>query len=97
MINQELDTDLVGYFVGRPPLFWEVRPERIATVLRENDDWVIVRVFEYGTIEDILEVIELYGRDKCIEVLSREKLKPMTASMAYLFLGVDRYGKHRAL
>jgi hypothetical protein len=97
MVKQELDIDLVGYFVGPTPLFWEVRPERIPTVLRENDDWVIVHVLEYGTIDDILEVIELYGRDKCIEVLSREKLKPMAASMAYLFLGVDRYAKHGAL
>jgi hypothetical protein len=94
MIPQQVDTDLVDYFVGRPPLFWEIRPERIPAILRENDDWVIVRVFEYGTIEDILEVIELYGRQKCVDVLNREELKPMAASMAYLFLNVDRYGKH---
>ncbi len=96
-MEQVLDSDLVDYFVGRPPLFWEISPERIPAVLRENDDWVIVRVLEYGTIEDILQVIELYGREKCIEVLSREKLKPMAASMAYLFLHVDRYKRHNDL
>jgi hypothetical protein len=65
--------------------------------LRENDDWVIVRVLEYGTIVDILEVIELYGKEKCVEVLSREKLKPVATSMAYLFLNVDRQGRHDGL
>lgn len=80
--------------VNRSTLFWEISPERIATTLRENDDWVIVRVFEYGTIEDIFNVIRTYGETKVREVLCYEKLKPIAAAMAYLFLNVDRYGKH---
>lgn len=85
-----LNTNLIN----RTSLFWEINPERIASVLEENDDWVIVRVFEYGTIEDITEVIRVYGKAKVIEVLRQEKLKPIAASMAYLFLNVDRYGRH---
>jgi len=53
-----------------------------------------MRVFEYGTIEDITDVIQVYGKAKVIDILSREKLKPIAASMAYLFLNVDRYGRH---
>ncbi len=85
------------YFSSRPALFWDISPERIPTALRENDDWVIVRVFEYGTIEEIFKVIELYGKRKTIDVLSRERLKPMAEAMAHLFLGVDRYGKHKGI
>lgn len=78
--------------MARKELFWEIDPNRIETAFRENDDWVIVRVFEYGTLEDISDVIEFYGEEKTREVLNREPLKPTAASMAYLFLNVDRYG-----
>lgn len=78
---------------SRRELFWEVSPDRIPQILQENDDWVIVRVFEYGEISDIYDVIRLYGEDKVKQVLRREKLKPVSAVMAYLFLNVDRYGK----
>ncbi len=78
----------------RKTLFWEVDPTRIEQVLRESDDWVILRVFEYGTISDIYEVIALYGDKKVKAVLTHEKLKPLTAAMAYFFCGIDRYGKY---
>ena len=78
----------------RNELFWEVSPARIPQVLIESDDWVIVRVFEYGEIQDIYDVIKLYGEEKAIEVLRQENLRPTAAVMAYLFLNVDRYGKY---
>ena len=77
-------------------MFWEVSPDRIQQILRENDDWVIVRVFEYGEINDIFDVIKLDGEDNVKEVLRRDKLKPVAAVMAFLFLDVDRYGKFNA-
>ena len=80
--------------VTRKELFWEVNPNRIEQILRESDDWVIIRVFEYGEIEDIFDVIQLYGEEKVKEVLNKEKLKPITSVMAYLFLGVDRYNHY---
>lgn len=80
--------------VTRKELFWEVNPNRIEQILRESDDWVIVRVFEYGEIEDIFDVINLYGEEKVKAVLINEKLKPIASVMAYLFLGVDRYNNY---
>lgn len=88
--SKPLDTDLLK----RKELFWEISPERIPQALVENDDWVIVRVFEYGQVDDIFNVIELYGEEKVKAVLSTENLKPVAAVMAYLFLNVDRYGKY---
>lgn len=78
----------------RKELFWEVSPDRVEQVLRDSDDWVIVRVFEYGEIEDILDVIELYGEQKIKNVLSKEKLKPVASVMAYLFMGVDPHNRY---
>jgi hypothetical protein len=80
--------------VNRKELFWEVNPENIVHILRECDDWAIIRVFEYGQLEDIYDAIELFGEQKVREVLSREKLKPVTSVMAYLFLGIDRYNRY---
>jgi hypothetical protein len=82
--------------IHRKELFWEINPDRIEQILRDADDWVIVRVFEYGELEDIFDVIALYGEEKVKTVLQTEKLKPVASVMAYLFLGVDRYNKYVA-
>lgn len=80
--------------VDRKELFWDISPEQIDVALRENDDWAIVRIFEYGNIKDILDAIEFYGVDKTTHVLSTEKLKPMARVMAYLFLNIDTEGRY---
>ncbi len=77
-------------------LFWEIDPSMIEKALIESDDWVIPRVFEYGSFQDIYDVIDLYGEEKVKQVLSTEKLKRTATVMAYLYLGVDRYN-HYAL
>ncbi|MBT1710613.1 hypothetical protein KK062_20385 [Fulvivirgaceae bacterium PWU5] len=79
----------------RKELFWDISPERVDAALRENDDWAIVRIFEYGKIADIFAAIEFYGHQKIVSVLSNQKLKPTGRVMAYLFLNVDP--EHRYL
>lgn len=78
----------------RAPLFWDINKDDIEEVLANSDEWVVIRVFDYGTIEDILEVIRLYGRDKVKHILSGSKLRPMARSMAYIFLDVDSEGRY---
>lgn len=73
----------------RKELFWDISPERVEAVLHENDDWAIVRIFEYGKIADIFDAIEFYGSQKTASVLTHEKLRPTARVMAYLFLNVD--------
>lgn len=87
-----LDKAILSSFHSKPYLFWDIASTRIPGALVDNDDWVIVRIFEYGSLKDIQEVISLYGEAKVIKVLSTEKIRPMAASMAFLFLGIDRYG-----
>lgn len=92
---------MVGNMASKTPLdkrkalFWDINPERVGVALRENDDWAIVRIFEYGTITDIFNAIEFYGPEKTASVLNREKLRPTARVMAYLFLNVDP--EHRYL
>jgi hypothetical protein len=69
----------------RKELFWDISPERVATVLRENNGWAIVRIFEYGNIADIFDAIEFYGPQKTARVLSQEDLRPTARVMACLF------------
>jgi hypothetical protein len=79
---------------NRRPLFWDISPDYIKTALRKNDDWAILRIFQYGTLDDILDCIELYGKKKVTDVLSSSKLRPMAYAMGHLFLGVDTEGKY---
>ncbi len=78
----------------RRTLFWDISPESIKSALQKNDDWAIVRIFQYGTLDDILDCIELYGKKKVTAVLSSSKLRPMAYAMGHLFLGVDTEGKY---
>lgn len=80
--------------ISRRPLFWDIHENNIEIALRESSDWVIERVFEYGTLKDIFDVIDLYGREKVKQVLTVANLKPMGGSMAFLFLGLDSDRKY---
>jgi len=73
----------------RRELFWDIGAERIPEVLEQSPGWVIVRVFQYGELEEIAEIISKYGREKVREVLLTEKLQPMAKAMAYYFMDLD--------
>ncbi len=73
----------------RRPLFWDINENDIEKALVESPMWVIPRVFEYGSIDDIRDVIDLYGLEKAKHALLKTKMKPLTRSMAYLFLNID--------
>jgi hypothetical protein len=38
----------------RRTLFWDIPEKDIEHALVESDEWIITRVFEYGTLDDIL-------------------------------------------
>lgn len=74
----------------RRTLFWDIPEEDIKCALAESDEWVIMRVFEYGTLNDIFDVIDLYGEQKVRAVLSTSKMPPVTRAMAYLFFDLEQ-------
>ena len=80
----------------RRPLFWDINEHDVEKALIESDNWVVARVFEYGTIEDIFDVIELYGKEKVRDILIMGELPRMSAAMAFLFLGVDPHKRYAA-
>lgn len=63
-ITQLSHPDLSKY---RKALFWDTSFETIEW--RRNSTWIIRRVFEYGTENEIRETIRFYGREKIIGVL----------------------------
>jgi hypothetical protein len=72
-------------------LFWDIPEARILTIVDDNPHWVIPRVFEYGTLEEITDVIKYYGEDRSKEVLieMKSELKPMAKAMAHLYLNLE--------
>ena len=71
-------------------LFLDIAEKDITRTLSSSKDWVVVRVFEYGTIEEISEIINYYGRDTVKLILeSAGALKPVTKAMARLFLDLN--------
>jgi hypothetical protein len=73
----------------RNALFWDINPKDIARTLAESDEWVIARVFNYGTLDDIFDVIRLYGKDKARQLLTTAHLNRVGCVMANLFLDVE--------
>ncbi|QOI96898.1 MAG: hypothetical protein HRU69_05040 [Flammeovirgaceae bacterium] len=76
----------------RRSLFWDIAEETIPSVLAHSPAWVVHRVFEYGSIADIDAVITLYGPEKVKDMLRSSPMKPVTRSMAFLFLEFDPQG-----
>lgn len=70
-------------------LFWDIPESNISLALERSPEWVIPRVFEYGTLREIEDTLEFYGKEKCIDSLTQAKLRPMARAMAYLFLDID--------
>jgi hypothetical protein len=68
-------------------LFWEIDESAIGKALLESDEWVIPRVFEYGTLDEITDIIDYYGQENTLAILLKLKsqLKPMTKALARLY------------
>ncbi len=64
-----------------PYLFWDT--DRTRLDWQGNAAFVIRRAFERGTLDDLLEVLVYYGREKVIAVLtSAEDLSEMVVALA---------------
>lgn len=72
----------------RRELFWDIKKEDIQLALSNSREWVIVRVFEYGDLIEIDNIIEFYGEDFTKKALLGSNLKPMGRAMAKLFLSL---------
>jgi hypothetical protein len=81
---------LINPLASRKALFWDIGENEIENVLLNNDEWVVVRVFEYGTMYDIYDLIDFYGQDKVIEILKSSQLNPVAASIAFVLFDLPR-------
>ena len=63
----------------RPTLFWDTSFEHIDFIAHKR--YVINRVFERGTEEEILETIRFYGKDTIIETIALVANSPFTENV----------------
>lgn len=84
--------DVMTKLAERRELFWDVAESEIPTLLIHAPEWVVPRVFEYGTVADIDAVIRHYGSEKVSAILHASTMRPVTRAMAFLFLGIDPAG-----
>ena len=69
--------------------FWDIDMKRLDYARQAN--YIIRKVFEYGSWDDILEITAFYGMNKVKEVLtSSTYLKENTLYFASLFLDIPR-------
>ncbi len=70
-------------------LFWDIPEKDIQRVLSDSKEWVVERVFEYGTVNEIFEIIDYYGKATVSGILVKAKLKTVARAMAHLFLDLE--------
>lgn len=70
-------------------LFWDIPESAIEAAVKNSPGWVINRVFEYGTLKEIADVIEFYGQEKASAFIKQTSVKPMARAMAFLFLNIE--------
>jgi hypothetical protein len=72
-------------------LFWDVDLKRASSLVEYNPHWVLPRIFEYGSLDEIADIIHYYGEEASKKILIEQKdeLKPMTKAMAHVFLNIE--------
>jgi hypothetical protein len=69
--------------------FWDV--EINGNDFKNYADFIIGRIFEFGTVDDIREVIKFYGKEKSIIALTNaEFLRQNAISIAHLLLDIPK-------
>lgn len=56
--------------------FWDVDFEKLLENAQGNANYIIRRTFEYGTFQDILNVINYFGKQNVIHVLTNAHFLP---------------------
>lgn len=85
-----IETEKGTVKLGRA-LFWEINEKDIARALVESDEWVVLRVFEYGTLDEIAALIRYYGKENVKDILwqLKSQLKPVTKAMAWYYFDLE--------
>jgi hypothetical protein len=69
--------------------FWDVKFEDID--YQKYDKWVIERIFEFGTKDDVYEIIKFYGEEYCKITLTNSKFIRLNAiAIASLLFSIPR-------
>lgn len=56
--------------------FWDIDFEKLLLQADSYSNYIIRRVFEHGTFDDVLNVIEYFGKHKVVDVLTKAHFLP---------------------
>lgn len=68
--------------IQKTHLFWDISPQRIEETIARYPEWTMARVLHYGEIEDILDAVDLFGKEKLKEVIDTQPLRRMAYGLA---------------
>lgn len=82
-----MNHSLTHPFSLRPSLFWDVNVEELS--LKNNKDFIIRRVFNRGTWDEILNLVVYYGEDTVQKsLLKAPSLRDATIHLASAFFNL---------
>ena len=64
-----------------PQAFWDVDLKSIQGKEKEYASWIIKRIAQYGTVDDMVSINLFYGRQKIIEVINSMSESEKSKSM----------------
>jgi hypothetical protein len=71
--------------------FWDIDFIRLMLQVNEYPEYIIKRVFEYGSFEDMMKVLKYFGEDKVREVLTNTTYLPAkTLNFVSILLETDK-------
>ncbi|MBN1251714.1 MAG: hypothetical protein JXR51_11480 [Bacteroidales bacterium] len=74
-----------------PKAFWDVDFEKLMTEVDNYPEFIIKKVFEYGTFADVINVVKYFGKQKAIKTLTNTVyLKEKTLHFAAAFFKLKK-------
>jgi len=71
--------------------FWDVDFEKLMSQVDNYPEFIIRKVFEHGTFDDVLKILNYFGQQKIIEVLTKTIYLPeITLHFAAAFFKIDK-------
>lgn len=78
--------------IQNPTLFWDIRPEEVDLI--EHKKWLIERVAQWGTLDDIRELLRIYPMEEIAQIIADSRtIDPKTKEL-WIAMGRDQ-GMHQ--
>jgi len=70
--------------------FWDCNFEKLREETQKYDQYIILRILDYGSLEDVIELEKIYSRKQIVECIkNRRGLTPRTRMIWKVWFQVD--------